>query len=194
MTRHNMPQGTSKTASKMQRLPKDYKVEKRPLLRPPITSQYASSQHPKIIYVSTKTPFMSAIKRVQKLLLQAEKRSAQSASDQVSSRPKYSASSNDEITDIERVASIMAAEKYDRDEIILKATGKAIAKALSLALWFEEKVEYAVRIETGTVGAIDDILPPEDEDEAMKEIGEEEIPESRIRYASTIQIFVSAAS
>ncbi|KAI4847263.1 hypothetical protein E4T45_06861 [Aureobasidium sp. EXF-8846] len=190
MTRHNMPQGTSKTASKMQH----YKVEKRPLLRPPITSQYASSQHPKIIYVSTKTPFMSAIKRVQKLLLQAEKRSAQSASDQVSSRPKYSASSNDEITDIERVASIMAAEKYDRDEIILKATGKAIAKALSLALWFEEKVEYAVRIETGTVGAIDDILPPEDEDEAMKEIGEEEIPESRIRYASTIQIFVSAAS
>jgi ribonuclease P/MRP protein subunit POP7 len=141
---------------------------------------------------------MSAIKRVQKLLLQAEKRSAQSASDQVSSsQPKYSASSNnnDEITDIEKVASIMAADKYDRDEVILKATGKAIAKALSLGLWFEEKVEYAVRIETGTVGAIDDILPPEEDgDEAMKEDGEDEIPESRIRYASTIQIFVSAAS
>jgi ribonuclease P/MRP protein subunit POP7 len=220
MTRPNMPQSTPKTASKMQRLPKghilyptlptntftnnltDYKVEKRPLLRPPITSQYASSQHPKTIYISTKTPFMSAVKRVQKLLLQAEKRSAQSASDQVSSRPKYSASSNDEITDIERVASIMAAEKYDRDEIILKATGKAIAKALSLGLWFDEKVEYAVRIETGTVGAIDDIVAPEDGDQTMKEDGdktikedgEEEIPESRIRYASTIQIFVSAAS
>jgi ribonuclease P/MRP protein subunit POP7 len=139
---------------------------------------------------------MSAIKRVQKLLLQAEKRSAQSASDQVSSQPKYSASSNnnDEITDIERVASIMAAEKYDRDEIILKATGKAIAKAMSLGLWFEEKVEYNIRIETGTVGAIDDILPPEDEDQSMKDEAEEEIPESRIRYASTIQIFVSAAS
>jgi ribonuclease P/MRP protein subunit POP7 len=137
---------------------------------------------------------MSAIKRVQKLLLQAEKRSAQSASDQISSQPKYSASSNDDITDIEKVASIMAAEKHDRDEIILKATGKAIAKAMSLGLWFEEKVEYAVRIETGTVGAIDDIVAPEDEDQDMKDEAEEEIPESRIRYASTIQIFVSAAS
>jgi ribonuclease P/MRP protein subunit POP7 len=207
-----MPQSTSKSASKMQRLPKghtstitpptytstnnlpDYKVEKRPLLRPPITSQYASSQHSKVIYISTKTPFMSAIKRVQKLLLQAEKRSAQSASDQVSSRPKYSVSSNDEITDIERVATIMAAEKHDQDEIVLKATGKAIAKALSLALWFDEKVEYNIRIETGTVGAIDDIVAPEDEDQNMKEDGQEDIPESRIRYASTIQIFVSAAS
>jgi ribonuclease P/MRP protein subunit POP7 len=143
---------------------------------------------------------MSAIKRVQKLLLQAEKRSAQSAADQVSSRPKYSVSStNDEITDIERVAAIMAEDKHDRDEIILKATGKAIAKALSLGVWFEEKGEYSVRIETGTVGAIDDIVAPEDggaedEDKDMKEGADEEIPESRIRYASTIQIFVSAAA
>jgi ribonuclease P/MRP protein subunit POP7 len=142
---------------------------------------------------------MSAIKRVQKLLLQAEKRSAQSAADQVSSRPKYSVSTNDEITDIERVAATMAEDKHDRDEIILKATGKAIAKALSLGLWFEEKEEYSVRIETGTVGAIDDIVAPEDggaedEDEAMKDGAEEDIPESRIRYASTIQIFVSAAA
>jgi ribonuclease P/MRP protein subunit POP7 len=142
---------------------------------------------------------MSAIKRVQKLLLQAEKRSAQSAADQVSSRPKYSVSTNDEITDIERVAAIMAEDKHDRDEIILKATGKAIAKALSLGLWFEEKEEYSVRIETGTVGAIDDIVAPEDggaedEDEAMKDGAEEDIPKSRIRYASTIQIFVSAAA
>jgi ribonuclease P/MRP protein subunit POP7 len=143
---------------------------------------------------------MSAIKRVQKLLLQAEKRSAQSAADQVSSRPKYSVSTNDEITDIERVAAIMAEDKHVRDEIILKATGKAIAKALSLGEWFEEKEEYSVRIETGTVGAIDDIVAPEDgvgaedEDEAMKDGAEGEIPESRIRYASTIQIFVSAAA
>jgi ribonuclease P/MRP protein subunit POP7 len=94
----------------------------------------------------------------------------------------------------------MAEDKHDRDEIILKATGKAIAKALSLGEWFEEKEEYSVRIETGTVGAIDDIVAPEDgvgaedEDEAMKDGAEGEIPESRIRYASTIQIFVSAAA
>lgn len=141
-----------------------------------------------------KTPFMSAVKRVQKLLAQAEKRLAQSAADQVSNRPKYS-HTNDEITDIERVAATMAANKHDQDDIVLKATGKAIAKALSLALWFQQRVEYNVRIETGTVGAIDDIVPPEETggDQNMKD-EEEDIPESRIRYASTIQIFVSAAS
>ncbi|KEQ72485.1 hypothetical protein M436DRAFT_15678, partial [Aureobasidium namibiae CBS 147.97] len=193
---------SSQRKSKMQRLPKDYRVEKRPLLRPPIPTQYASSQHPKIIYISTKTPFMSAVKRVQKLLLHAETRSAQSASAQVSSsRPKYSAAAagNDEISDIERVAAVMAANKHERDEVILKATGKAIAKALSLGVWFQQRAEYAVRIETGTVGAIDDIVPSEDaageeEDQKMKDDGQEDIPESRIRFASTIQIFVSAAS
>lgn len=147
---------------------------------------------------------MSAVKRLQKLLLHAEKRSAQSASAQVSSsRPKYSAaaSGNDEISDIEKVAAVMAANKHERDEVILKATGKAIAKALSLGVWFQQRDEYAVRIETGTVGAIDDIIAPEDNatveegDQSMKDEAEdEEIPESRIRYASTIQIFVSAAS
>lgn len=143
---------------------------------------------------------MSAVKRVQKLLLHAEKRSAQSASAQVSSsRPKYSAAGNDEISDIEKVAAVMAANKHERDEVILKATGKAIAKALSLGVWFQQREEYAVRIETGTVGAIDDIVAPEDnageeEDQNMKDDGEEEMPESRIRYASTIQIFVSAAT
>lgn len=206
-------QGASKRPRKMSRLPKgdnyyqfllgisthtgaDYKVEKRPLLRPPITSQYANADVAKVVYVSTKTPFMSAVKRVQKLLAQAEKRLAQSAADQVSNRPKYS-HTNVEIMDIERVAATMAAQKNDQDEIVLKATGKAIAKALSLALWFQQRIEYNVRIETGTVGAIDDIVPPEDapedEDQNMKD-GEEDIPGSRIRYASTIQIFVSAAS
>ncbi|KAI4717043.1 hypothetical protein E4T48_06738 [Aureobasidium sp. EXF-10727] len=186
----------SKRPRKMARLPKEYKVEKRPLLRPPITSQYASADVAKIVYVSTKTPFMSAVKRVQKLLAQAEKRLAQSAADQVSNRPKYS-HTNDDITDIERVAATMAAQKHNQDEIILKATGKAIAKALSLALWFQQRIEYNVRIETGTVGAIDDIVPledsPEGDDQNMKD-GEDDVPESRIRYASTIQVFVSAAT
>ncbi|KAG2160492.1 hypothetical protein VTO58DRAFT_104973 [Aureobasidium pullulans] len=183
---------TSERPRKMSRLPKDYKVEKRPLLRPPITSQYANASAPKIVYVSTKTPFMSAVKRVQKLLAQAEKRLAQSAADQVSKRPKYS-HVNDEISDIERIASTMASQRDEQDEIVLKGTGKAIAKAMSLALWFQQRVEYNVRIETGTVGAIDDIIPPEGEDEQMQDEGED-IPESRIRYASTIQIFVSAAA
>ena len=41
----------------------DATVTKRPLLRPVIASPYAGACQPKIIYVSAKTPFMSAIKR-----------------------------------------------------------------------------------------------------------------------------------
>lgn len=142
---------------------------------------------------------MSAVKRVQKLLAQAEKRQSQSASDQVraSKKARYN-KADDDINDIDRVAATMAQNaKENQDEIVLKATGKAIAKALNLALWFQQRVEYNVRIETGTVGAIDDIVAPDDVDEEMVDEGkeaQEEIPESRIRYASNIQIFVSPAA
>lgn len=84
--------------------------------------------------------------------------------------------------------------KDSHDDVVLKATGKAISKALGLALWFQQRDEYKVRIETGTVGAIDDIVAPEDGDLEMAGAEEQqEIPESRIRYASTVQIFVGSA-
>jgi ribonuclease P/MRP protein subunit POP7 len=192
----------------------DYKIEKRPLLRPAITSTYTNASTPKTIYISSKTPFMSAIKRAQKLLAQAEKRQAQSAADQISKQQqqqrgsKYTTTTNqnnnnnDDISDIERIAAAMAEiAKNSSDEVILRATGKAISKALEMALWFQQRAEYAIRIETGTVGAIDDIVAPDGNaghDEAMVLDGgggdDAGIPESRIRYASTIQIFVSPAA
>lgn len=44
------------------------------------------------------------------------------------------------------------------EEVVLKGTGKAIHRVLELALWFQQREqEYTVRLETGTVGAIDDI-------------------------------------
>ena len=57
----------------------DCRISKRPLLRPKIASKYASEREAKVVYVSSKTPFMSAVKRVQSLLGQVEKRKVQSA-------------------------------------------------------------------------------------------------------------------
>ena len=136
------------------------------------------------------------------------------------------------------------------EEVVLKATGKAIQKCLELGLWFQQRTEYKVRLQSGSVGAIDDIVANEASDElaigpagenvapqkdAMQsaehatagaeadgdtdmddeaqpslndheqddtlnagakstkrnEGAEDDIPESRIRYASTLEVYVS---
>jgi len=213
----------------------DYKVEKRPLLRPPIVSPYAGASTQKVVYVSTKMPFMSAVKRVQKLLVQVEKRDAQAATAQVERDKGRGKRKRDDAADIEQVASLVAQKKLNMDkeagstpgEVVLKATGKAIEKALSLGLWFQQRDEYAVTIRTSSVGAIDDIIAKDGSDdeataaepvaddsltdtftedrgqkvneegsslnrEPPEELPEQAVPESRIRFASVIEIYVSS--
>lgn len=46
--------------------------------------------------------------------------------------------------------------------MVLKATGKAISKALGLALFFQGQKDCRVRIRTGSVGVIDDIVEAEE--------------------------------
>lgn len=135
------------------------------------------------------------------------------------------------------------------EEVMLKGTGKAVQKCLELGLWFQQREEYSVRLETKSVAAIDDIevdedggleigegdgnengdgkLDPDDttasaSDEAVdkidmdpktagggndqaqasskkskkkieksQEIDVGDIPETRIRYLSSLEVFVS---
>jgi ribonuclease P/MRP protein subunit POP7 len=109
---------------------------------------------PKIVYVSTKTPFMSAVKRTQKLLLQAEKRATANINLEDSRKTE------------KQILDELAKVSEKREEVLVKATGRAIEKALSIAKWFEEKeAEYSVRVKTGSVLVVDDIV----EDEKKKE-------------------------
>ncbi|KAJ5276736.1 hypothetical protein N7524_002889 [Penicillium chrysogenum] len=135
------------------RLPKHAKVEKRPIPHAPVASPYAGASVPKIVYVSKSTPFMSAVKRVQKLLLQAEKRAT--ANINLEDTRKNEKEILDELSKV----------SGRREEVFVKATGRAIEKALNVAKWFEEKeTEYKVRVNTGSVIVVDDIV----EDEEMK--------------------------
>ncbi|KAF3386187.1 hypothetical protein F1880_000453 [Penicillium rolfsii] len=136
------------------KLPKYAKVEKRPIPHAPVASPYAGASVPKVVYVSSGTPFMSAVKRVQKLLHQAEKRATANISLEDSRK-----------TDQQKLAELTkVAEK--REEVFMKATGRAIEKALNVGKWFEEKeAEYTVRVKTGSVLVVDDVV----EDEAKKE-------------------------
>ncbi|KNG85036.1 hypothetical protein ANOM_007722 [Aspergillus nomiae NRRL 13137] len=146
----------------MLKLPKHAGIQKRPIPHAPIASPYAGASVPKIVYVSTNTPFMSAVKRVQKFLQQAEKRAT--ASVNLSSSKKR---------DRERLAQIArGSESLKKEEVFVKATGRAIEKALRVGKWFEEREsEYTVRVETGSVLVVDDVV----EDEGRKRSLEEKV-------------------
>ncbi|KAJ5492580.1 hypothetical protein N7539_001326 [Penicillium diatomitis] len=150
-----------KNNQNLTKLPKYAKVEKRPIPHPPVASPYAGAAVPKIVYVSSNTPFMSAVKRVQKLLRQAEKRAT--------SKIGLDDGRKSEQQKLAELAKVT--EK--REEVFVKATGRAIEKALNVGKWFEEKeAEYIVRTKTGSVLVVDDIV--EDEEKKERELRREQ--------------------
>lgn len=108
---------------------------------------------------------MSAVKRVQKLLRQAEKRATANISLEDSRK-----------TEQQKLAELAkVAEK--REEVFVKATGRAIEKALNVGKWFEEKeAEYSVRVKTGSVLVVDDVV--EDEEKKERELQKQQREET----------------
>ena len=194
----------------------DAKVQKRPLLRPSIPSPYAGKGSQKVVYLSMKTPFMSAFKRVKQILNQINKRYTQGTS----------AGKN---TGRERSQGLDNAARATRkpEEVIIRATGRAIEKALNLALFFQKQDDYCVKIRTGSVDAVDDIVqdpkiqttqtgPKSSDTKDNSEIdsdqnrntatekteiatpinnvetisSSDDLPESRVRHASMIEVAV----
>ncbi|KAJ5338355.1 hypothetical protein N7452_005083 [Penicillium brevicompactum] len=138
------------------KLPKHAKVEKRPIPHAPVASPFAGASVPKVVYVSSSTPFMSAVKRVQKLLLQAEKRATANISLEDSRKSE------------QQILEELSKVSDKREEVFVKATGRAIEKALNVGKWFEEKTtQYTVRTNTGSVLVVDDVV--EDEERKAKE-------------------------
>lgn len=177
----------------------DVHISKRPLLRPAIPSPYSGSQNQKTVYVSVKAPFISTVKRVEKLLQLADKRLVQSATTLAKndggkgrgSGKRKRGGDEDEILEIaETVESLKKRRKEDGkgkgdaggsagEGVCVRGTGKAIQKVLELGLWFQQREEYAVRLVTGSVGAIDDIeVDEEDGGVPVDQEGKEKSPEA----------------
>lgn len=155
------------------------KIEKRPLLRPAIPSPYAGADQQKVVYIAAHTPFLSAVKRVEKLLHLADKRLVQSATTNASKQggrgvKRKRGAGGDEILGIAEEVERMKGKSQRRgrdgaseigvendiagEQVVLKGTGKAIHRVLELALWFQQRDQtYVVQLRTGSVGAIDDI-------------------------------------
>ncbi|EME86773.1 uncharacterized protein MYCFIDRAFT_30093 [Pseudocercospora fijiensis CIRAD86] len=152
------------------KLPKSASISKRPLLRPSIPSPYAGSSQPKVIYVGSKTPFLSAVKRTEKLLQLADKRLVQAGTQ--SAKNNWRRGPDDEIQAIAEEVEHLKKKKDGNEEVVIKGTGKAISKVMGLAVWFQEREEYVVRLKTGSVGAVDDVRYEEECQQLKDQSGE----------------------
>jgi hypothetical protein len=80
------------------------------------------------------------------------------------------------------------------EEVWIKGTGKATEKVLELAEFFKRSGDVRVRLRTGSVWAVDDIVM--EHRGGLQESGEEaeiEMPESRLRQTSMLEVGVSSA-
>ena len=70
------------------------------------------------------------------------------------------------------------------EEVFVKATGRAIERALGVGVYFQGESDCRVRVEMGSVVAVDDV-----------EVGEgggedEDVPETRMRMVSSVTVAV----
>jgi ribonuclease P/MRP protein subunit POP7 len=59
----------------------------------------------------------------------------------------------------------------EKEEVVVKGTGKAIQKVVSVAAWFQDEGNgrgVRVRLRTGSVGAVDDVVPVEKKAKKLK--------------------------
>ncbi len=81
-------------------------------------------------------------------------------------------------------------EGKGKEEVVMKATNRAIERVLGLAVYFQGQTDCRVRIRTGGVGVVDDIVQSEEGGEDGDDEGEE-LPESRIRKLSVVEVAVT---
>ncbi|RSL67699.1 hypothetical protein CEP54_003059 [Fusarium duplospermum] len=156
------PKKTYGTLEKLSSISNGDRIEKRPLTR----RQPPASTKSRIIYVSSKTPFMSVVKRARKQL-DASLRTANAA-------PKH-ASVHSRIEALKRAGGSDA----DSAEVKVMGTGRAVEKTLAVASWFEQEGDCEVEIRTGTVGTVDDVVVEGDEED-----------ESRLRKLSYLEVSI----
>ncbi len=132
------------------RLPPNHKIHKRPIIHPPIAAPYAGPDVQKVVYVSKHTPIMAAVKRVRKLLDQAEKRNLQREGVLGTGKRKANLS-----------AAAQSKGRRKQEEILIKASGRAIEQAAKVGEWFNRHAEdggWVVDVRAGSVKVIDDIV------------------------------------
>ncbi|KAK8927157.1 Ribonucleases P/MRP protein subunit POP7 [Metarhizium anisopliae] len=126
---------------------------------------------PQVIYISSHTPFLSAVTRIRKLLTKSLRNTA--------AAPK-NASTHARVEALQRSTNTAHGNASPLLVTVL-GTGKAIEKTLSLASWFEQQGDCDVRLRTKTVGTVDDVIVEEGEGDGL----------SRIRRVSCLEVVIT---
>ncbi|OCT51829.1 hypothetical protein CLCR_08963 [Cladophialophora carrionii] len=161
----------------LRRLPPNATIRRRPLNHAPIANLRSSgAKAPKVVYVSRRTPAVAAIKRVKRYLTSIEKRALQNAG--VGGTRKWAQGPR---SAAEKANEVLAKNK---EEVLVKASGRAMAQALRVAEWFrthEKDMLCNVEVRTGSVSTVDDIVEGDgdDENEAKDENDEEAVREEQ---------------
>ncbi|KAK6515352.1 hypothetical protein TWF506_007694 [Arthrobotrys conoides] len=136
-------------------LPKNAKLVKRQLPRPLPPSRLSAD--PKTVYVSTRSPFVSTVKRVRKALAVFKDQSKVSVAS--GGRQKRAFQRRQEHSGHNKVGPATATAITDDKSkyVTIKATGKAIEKVLGLGLYFQGQKDTSVEIRTGTIETTDDV-------------------------------------
>ena len=130
--------------------------------------------------------FSSVVKRVRKLLGLIDKRAAgkKGSNDDKASNQKRP---------IGNATDGNGRSNHKKEEVLLKGTGKAVENVLALGLFFMRQDDVKVRVGTGTVSVVDDIVETEQAEGAQvaEQESESEVPETQIRKTSMIEVGIS---
>jgi len=177
----------------------DATIAKRSLLHPAIPSPYAGASAPKVVYVGTRTPFISALKRVRALLGHVDKRGVQAAlaasgrgRGRGRGRGGIGAGSNGRGRG-QANGSGGAQNEAEKEAVVVKATGKAVEKAMGLAVAMMAEKGWRVKVRTGSVAAIDDVVVGEVEEEEA-EVKEAEVKETEKKQGGGGNVGMSETS
>jgi ribonuclease P/MRP protein subunit POP7 len=171
----------------LKRLPPNATIQKRPILHAPIASPYAGKDVQKVVYVSSRTPFMSAVKRVKKLLHQVEKRATQNVK-------LVKRGDRHEMRNLAEASDEIARE---RESVLVKASGKAITRALKIGEWFSDKekdISCTVEVRSGSVNVVDDIVSAEKMEETESEEDTAEQPVTLLEGGDTTMELLGEAT
>lgn len=177
----------------------DSRVNKRPLSRTQALqrgshslSSAASNPKQRIIYVGTKSPFMSIVSRARKALENGPAGvHSNSSSNGLPLAARVAAlSTGRSVTSAVAAAAAAAGRRGDEeeDEVLIRGTGRAIAKTLEIAAWFTRQVDVRVSLRTMTLETLDDVVVDEDGAEAEGGFAAEE--ETRVRMVNCLEVGV----
>jgi ribonuclease P/MRP protein subunit POP7 len=143
------------------RLPPNTTIQRRPLNHAPVASPYAGASVQKAVYVSRSTPLMAAVKRVKKLLMHIEKRAMQDV-DITRGKEGW-----------KKLVAASEALGTNGEEVVVRASGRAIEQALKVGEWFKSKegeLGCKVEVRTGSLQVVDDLV--EADEDVVEEVAD----------------------